>query len=230
MVAGTARIAYTYWIPRRTLPLATRFRLTKVRAAILVVVLAAAGFGGWKATHRGPKPIEVQIAIVRARTCRPRSPPTARSRPRRRSTSRRPSPARSRTWPCARATASRRGSSCSRSTPPTRGPRRASSEASMQALLRELDSARANLEQARARLRRAEENHQAGIISDADLRARAHRRWPRPRPRFRAAERRVEQARADARRRARHALQDHGRARRSTASSPPGASRRARWR
>jgi len=44
-----------------------------------------------------------------------------------------------------------------------------STEASMGALGRELDSARARLEQARMDFRRAEENHQSRIISTADL-------------------------------------------------------------
>ena len=44
--------------------MATRFPLTRTRVAILVVVLAAAGFGIWKWTQRGPKPVEVQTAVV----------------------------------------------------------------------------------------------------------------------------------------------------------------------
>ena len=44
-----------------------------------------------------------------------------------------------------------------------------STEASMRALVREVDSARAQLEQARVDFRRAEENHRAQIISTADL-------------------------------------------------------------
>src|SRR4029450_13347403 len=60
MVAGTGWIAYTYQV----LTLANRLRLTRTRVAILVVLLAGAAFGGWKATHRGPKPVEVQTAIV----------------------------------------------------------------------------------------------------------------------------------------------------------------------
>ena len=105
-----------------------------------------------------------------ARTCRPRSPPTARSRPRGRSTSRPPSRARSPTSPSRKATASRRGSSCSRS---TRSNPRAAARST-----RGLDAGAA----ARARLgprpaarrpgptsQRAEENHQAGIIPEADL-------------------------------------------------------------
>lgn len=44
-----------------------------------------------------------------------------------------------------------------------------SSEASMEALLRDLESARAALEQARADFRRAEGNHRAGILSESDF-------------------------------------------------------------
>jgi HlyD family secretion protein len=44
-----------------------------------------------------------------------------------------------------------------------------SSEASMEALLRDLESARAALEQARADFRRAEGNHRGGILSESDF-------------------------------------------------------------
>src|SRR5262249_19118012 len=44
-----------------------------------------------------------------------------------------------------------------------------STEASMRALLRDVDSARATLEQARADFRRAEANHRAGIVPEADF-------------------------------------------------------------
>lgn len=70
-----------------------------------------------------------------------------------------------------------------------------SSEASMQALLREVDSARARLEQARLDSRRAEENHSARIISNADL-DQARTGLATAEAALRAAERRVEQARA----------------------------------
>jgi HlyD family secretion protein len=70
-----------------------------------------------------------------------------------------------------------------------------SSEASMQALLRDVDSARARLVQARLDSRRAEENHRGGIISDADL-DQAHTTLTTAEAALQAAERRVEQARA----------------------------------
>ncbi len=70
-----------------------------------------------------------------------------------------------------------------------------SSEASMQALLKDLDSARANLEQARIDLRRAEENQRAGIIATAEF-DRARTTFTTAEAASRAAERRVEQAQA----------------------------------
>jgi HlyD family secretion protein len=70
-----------------------------------------------------------------------------------------------------------------------------SSEASMQALLKDLDSARASQEQARTDLRRARENHHARIISDADL-DRAQTAFATSEATVQSAERRVEQARA----------------------------------
>jgi HlyD family secretion protein len=70
-----------------------------------------------------------------------------------------------------------------------------SSEASMQALLKDVDSARANHEQARLDYRRAEENHRAAIISKADL-DRAATSLATSEASLRAVERRVEQARA----------------------------------
>jgi HlyD family secretion protein len=69
------------------------------------------------------------------------------------------------------------------------------SEASMLALSRELDSARAGLEQARLDLRRAEENHRAQIIAEAEL-DRARTTLATSEAAVRATERRVEQSRA----------------------------------
>jgi HlyD family secretion protein len=70
-----------------------------------------------------------------------------------------------------------------------------SSEASMQALFKDLELARANLEQARTDLHRAEANHTSRIISDADL-DRAKTTFATSQAAVQSAERRVEQARA----------------------------------
>src|SRR5260370_5627163 len=68
-------------------------------------------------------------------------------------------------------------------------------EASMQALLRDLDSAKANAEQARADFRRADGNHKAGIIPVADF-DKARTAMMAARGAAEAAQRRVDQARA----------------------------------
>jgi HlyD family secretion protein len=68
-------------------------------------------------------------------------------------------------------------------------------EASVQALLRDLESARANRDQARLDARRAEDNHKASIISNADL-DRARTALATAEAAVLGAERRVEQARA----------------------------------
>lgn len=70
-----------------------------------------------------------------------------------------------------------------------------SSESSTQALLRGLDSAKASREQARADLRRAEENHRGGIIPDADL-ERARTTLSTTEATVQAAQHRVQEARA----------------------------------
>jgi HlyD family secretion protein len=69
------------------------------------------------------------------------------------------------------------------------------SEFSTQALLKELDSSRANLDQAKADVARAERNHAAGILSDADLQ-RARTAVTSGEASILATERRIEQSRA----------------------------------
>ena len=71
-----------------------------------------------------------------------------------------------------------------------------SSEFSMQALLKDVDSARFNAEQARSDLARAERNHAAGILSDADLQ-QVRTASSTAGATLLAAEQRVEQARAE---------------------------------
>jgi len=70
-----------------------------------------------------------------------------------------------------------------------------SSQAAMLALSRELDSARAERDQAALDFRRTQENHGAQIVSDSDLDT-ARTRLARAEAAVRAAERRVQQARA----------------------------------
>jgi outer membrane protein TolC len=102
-----------------------------------------------------------------------------------------------------------------------------STEFSMQALGEEQESARATLEQARSDLRRAEENFAARIIPESEIQ-RARTAVATAEAASRATERRVHQARATLEG-ARDTLSKTTSARPSTGSSPPSASRRARW-
>jgi len=70
-----------------------------------------------------------------------------------------------------------------------------SNEAAMQALTQELASARATLEQARADFERAQENHRAAIIPDADFQ-RARTTLATAEAAVEALQRRIDQARA----------------------------------
>lgn len=70
-----------------------------------------------------------------------------------------------------------------------------STEFSMEALLRDLDSSRFNRDQSRADAERAEENYKAGILATADLQ-RARTAASTAEAALQASERRVEQARA----------------------------------
>lgn len=70
-----------------------------------------------------------------------------------------------------------------------------SSEFSMQALLKDLDSARFNAEQAKSDLTRAETNNKSGILSEADVQ-RARTNASTAQAALLASEQRVEQARA----------------------------------
>jgi len=69
------------------------------------------------------------------------------------------------------------------------------SQSSMQALQNELDAARANLAQAKADMSRAERNHAAGILADADLQ-RARTAVTSGEASILATQNRIEQARA----------------------------------
>ncbi len=70
-----------------------------------------------------------------------------------------------------------------------------STEFSMQALLRDLDSTKANREQAKADYERAERNHAAGILADADLQ-KARTAFTTADAAVAGAQQRVDQARA----------------------------------
>jgi HlyD family secretion protein len=188
MVAGTREIAYTY-------ALATRFRLTRTRVAILVVVLVAAGFGIWKATHRGPKPVEVQTAVVERADLQAKVTANGKIQAQRKVDISATIAGQITHLAVREGDRVTKGQFLLQIDPVSPRATARSSEASMQALLREVDSGRATLAQARLDIVRAEANFQARIIPEMDVQ-RARTAVATAEAALSAAERRVEQARA----------------------------------
>jgi HlyD family secretion protein len=188
MVAGTREIAYTY-------ALATRFRLTRTRVAILVVVLVAAGFGIWKATHRGPKPVEVQTAVVQRADLQAKVTANGKIQAQRKVDISATIAGQITHLAVREGDRVTKGQFLLQIDPVSPRATARSSEASMQALLREVDSGRATLAQARLDIVRAEANFQARIIPEMDVQ-RARTAVATAEAALSAAERRVEQARA----------------------------------
>jgi HlyD family secretion protein len=174
---------------------ANRFRLTKVRAAILAVVLAAAGFGGWKATHRGPKPVEVQTAVVQRADLQAKVTANGKVQAQRKVDISATIPGQITHLAVREGDRVAKGQFLLQIDPVSPRATARSSEASMQALLREVDSARATLAQARLDIVRAEANYQARIIPEMEVQ-RARTAVATAEAALSAAERRVEQARA----------------------------------
>ena len=172
-----------------------RFRLTKVRAVILAVVLAAAGFGGWKATHRGPKPVEVQTAIVQRADLQAKVTANGKVQAQRKVDISATIPGQITHLAVREGDRVTKGQFLLQIDPVSPRATARSSEASMQALLREVDSARATLAQARLDIVRAEANFQARIIPEMEVQ-RARTAVATAEAGLSASERRVEQARA----------------------------------
>jgi HlyD family secretion protein len=169
--------------------------MTKKRVVILAGGLAVLGAGGFGAFHRGPETTEVQTATVVRQDLQAKVSANGRIQ------------AQKKVDISATIAGQVTHLAVKEGDRVTKGqlllqidavnPRSAarSTEQSMQALLRELDSARAAAELARADFRRAQENHRAAIISEADLQ-RARTTLATGEAAVLAAERRVEQARA----------------------------------
>jgi|EndMetStandDraft_5_1072996.scaffolds.fasta_scaffold04423_4 HlyD family secretion protein len=191
MVAGTGWIAYTYQV----LTLANRLRLTRTRIAILVVLLAGAAFGGWKATHRGPKPVEVQTAVVQRADLQAKVTANGKVQAQRKVDISATIPGQITHLAVREGDRVAKGQFLLQIDPVSPRATARSSEASMEALLREVDSARATLAQARVDLARAEANFKERIIPEMDVQ-HARTAVATAEATLSAAERRVEQARA----------------------------------
>ena len=158
-----------------------------------VVVLAAAG--GWSAWHRGPAPLEVQVASVSRQDLQAKVTASGKVQAQRKVDISATIAGQVTHLAVEEGDRVSKGQFLLQIDPANPRAVARSTEASMQALLRDLDSARASREQARADQQRAQENHQARIISDADVQ-RARTALTTAEAAVQAAERRVEQARA----------------------------------
>lgn len=176
-------------------PRPARFRPTPARLALAVAALALAGFGGWKATHRGPKPVEVQTAVVQRADLQAKVTANGRIQAQRKVDISATIPGQITHLAVREGDRVARGQFLLQIDPVSPRATARSSEASMQALLREVDSARATLAQARVDIGRAEANYQARIIPEMEVQ-RARTAVATAEAGLSAAERRVEQARA----------------------------------
>lgn len=162
---------------------------------ILAGVAVAAAIGGWLATHRGPAPTEVQTATVGREDLQAKVTANGKIQAQKKVDISATIPGQVTHLAVKEGDPVKRGQLLLQIDPANPRATADSTLASMQALLRDVDSARASLAQARADFTRAESNHRGGIIADADLdRARTARATAEAA--VQAAERRVEQARA----------------------------------
>ena len=170
-----------------------RMKRRRLRWVLGVAVLAAAG--GWIALHRGPVPIEVQAVTVGSEDLQAKVTANGKVQAQKKVDISATIAGQITHLAVKEGDRVRKGQFLLQIDPANPRAAARSNEAAMQALLRDVDSARASLEQARADHLRAEENHRARIISDADLQ-RARTALATTEAAVQAAERRVEQARA----------------------------------
>jgi HlyD family secretion protein len=176
-------------------PRRRRLRLTPVRGALLLAAVGLAGFGIWKATHRGPKPVEVQTAIVERADLQSKVTANGKVQAQRKVDISATIPGQITHLAVREGDRVSKGQFLLEIDPVSPRATARSSEASMQALLREVDSARATLAQARLDLERAEANYKGRIIPEMEAQ-RARTAVATAEAALSATERRVEQARA----------------------------------
>jgi len=158
--------------------------------------VAVIGAGtAWYLTHRGPKPTEVQIATVGRADLQAKVTANGRVQAQKKVDISATIAGQITHLAVEEGERVRKGQLLLQIDPVNPRALARSSEASMQALLREVDSARARLDQARVDFQRAEENHRSRIIATADL-DQARTGLATAEAGVRAAERRAEQARA----------------------------------
>jgi HlyD family secretion protein len=162
---------------------------------IAAAVLVVAGVGGWFAMNRGPKPTLVQVATVGREDLQAKVSANGRVQAKKKVDISATIAGQITRLAVEEGDAVRKGQFLLQIDAVSPRAAARSSEASMQALLRELDSARATMAQSRLDLQRAEDNFRGGIIPEADL-DRARTALATAEAAARAVERRTEQARA----------------------------------
>ena len=182
-------------VPTTADPRRRRFRMTPWRWALAGLVLAGAGFGGWKATHRGPTPIEVQTGTVVRADLQAKVTANGKIQAQRKVDISATIPGQITHLAVREGDRVAKGQFLLQIDPVSPRATARSSAASMQALQREVESARATVAQALADLTRAEANYQSRIIPEMDLQ-RARTTVATAEAALSAAAQRVEQARA----------------------------------
>lgn len=173
----------------------TRMRIQRKHAWLLGGVALVVAGGAWWALHRGPEPTEVQVAAVGREDLQAKVTANGKVQAQRKVDLSATVAGQVTRLAVKEGDVVKKGQLLLQID--AANPRAAarSSEASVQALIRDLESAHANRDQARLDARRAEDNHKANIISNADL-DRARTALATAEATALAAERRVEQARA----------------------------------
>ena len=167
-----------------------RKRLWIIGAAVVVL-----GAGSWVATHRGPKPVEVQVAKVGREDLQAKVSANGKVQAQRKVDISATIAGQVTKIAVEEGDRVRKGQFLLQIDPVNSRSAARSTQASLQALKRDVESARASSEQARADFERAAKNHKAGIIPVADL-ERARTALATSEASLQASERRVEQARA----------------------------------
>jgi HlyD family secretion protein len=170
-------------------------KLKRKKLWIIGASVAAAAGGGWKATHRGPKPTEVQVVKVAREDLQAKVSANGKVQAQKKVDISATIAGQVTHIAVKEGDRVKKGQLLLQLDPANPRATARGTEASLQALQRDVESAKASLDQARADFERADKNHRAGIIPDADL-ERARTALATSQAATHAAERRVEQARA----------------------------------
>jgi HlyD family secretion protein len=168
---------------------------TNRKRALVAAIVVLGGAGGWMATHRGPKPHEVQVTKVLREDLQAKVTSNGKVQAQKKVDISATIPGQVTHLAVKEGDVVKKGQFLLQIDPANPRAAARGNEASLQALQREVESARASVIQAHADFERARKNHEALIIPEADL-ERARTAHATSEASLQAAERRVEQARA----------------------------------